>query len=206
VFGPDGRALIVTQKVASTIGFTLDVFLVGGDGRASHVLPNRSVGTRPFAATFDRDGHLFIVESGLPVMNNSAVSSYNLDSSTGALSPLSQSIKDGQTDGCWVVITKDQQYGYTANFLSGTISSFYFGPYGTARLINGTAASAGADSQPTDLAFSADGQYLYNLLRGTGGVAAYRVEAYGSSLTPLGVFGVGGGLPVRNGASGLAAY
>jgi len=207
VFSPDGRALIVTQKVASTIGFTIDVFLIGADGRPSKALPNHSVGTRPFSATFDRDGHLFVVQSGLPFLNNSGVSSYTLDSSTGALSPLSQSVQDGQTDGCWVVMTKDQQqYGYTANFVSGTIASFYFGPNGAVRLINGVAGSqGGADSEPVDLAFSADSHYLYNLLRGTGGVAAYRVEVNGS-LTPLGIFGVGGGLPVNNGASGLAAY
>lgn len=204
-FSPDGRALVVTQKVASTIGFTLDVFLVGADGRPSQAVANQSVGTRPFSATFDRDGRLFVVESGLPLMNNTAVSSYSLNVSAGTLSPISQSVKNGQTDGCWVVITNDQQYGYTANFASGTISSFYFGPFGTVRLINGAAGFSGADSQPTDLAFSADNHYLYNLLRGTGGVAAYRVEVNGS-LTPLGIFGVGGGLPVRDGASGLAAY
>ncbi len=205
VFSPNGRALIVTQKVASTTGFTLDVFLVGADGRPSQALPNHSVGTRPFAATFNRGGRLFVVESGLPVMNNSAVSSYSLNLSTGALSPDSQSIKDGQTDGCWVVISKDQRHGYTANFLSGTIASFDFGPDGAVHLLNGAAGSAGDKSQPTDLAFSTDNHYLYNLLRGTGGVSAYRVEGNGS-LAPLGVFGVGGGLPVGNGASGLAAY
>ncbi len=205
VFSPDDRALVVTQKVASTIGFTLDVFLVGADGRPSEALPNQASGTRPFAATFDRDGHLFVVESGLPVMNNSAVSSYTLNTATGALSPLSRSVKDGQTDGCWVVITKDQRYGYTANFASGTIASFSFGPSGNVRLIKGKAAFSGIRSQPTDLAFSADDNYLYNLLRGTGGVAAYRIETNGS-LTSLGTFGVGGGLPVADGASGLAAY
>ncbi len=41
--------------------------------------------------------------------------------------------------------------------------------------------------------------------RGTAGFAGFRVEGNGS-LTALGIFGVGGGLPVADGASGLAAY
>jgi 6-phosphogluconolactonase len=60
-------------------------------------------------------------------------------------------------------------------------------------------------SQPTDLAFDVDTKYIYNLLRGTGAVSGFRVESDGS-LTSLGLFGVGGGLPVFDGASGLAAY
>ncbi len=72
-------------------------------------------------------------------------------------------------------------------------------------MINGTAAFTGTDSQPTDLAFSADTGFLYNLLRGTGGVVAFRIRPDGS-LARLGLFGVGQGLPVADGASGLAAY
>jgi hypothetical protein len=50
---------------------------------------------------------------------------------------------------------------------------------------------------------NADGHYLYQLLRGTGAVAAFRIEANGA-LTSLGV--ATGGLPVADGVSGLAAY
>ncbi len=54
-----------------------------------------------------------------------------------------------------------------------------------------------------DSALSEDGRYLYQLLRGTGAVTALRIDA-GGSLIPLGT--VVGGLPVSDGASGLAAY
>jgi 6-phosphogluconolactonase (cycloisomerase 2 family) len=115
------------------------------------------------------------------------------------------SAKNGQTDGCWIVITNDQQFAYTANFINGTISSYRLGPNGSATLVNATAGFSGADSNVTDLDFSADGRYLYNLLRGTGAVAAYRVEADGS-LTQLGIFTAGSSLVPGNGPSGLAAY
>ena len=200
-FSPDGRLLVVTHKVGSQI----DVFRVGADGLPTDPVPNPSAGPRPFAAAFARDGRLVVIESGLPIMKNAGVSVYRVDSASGGMSVITGSAKNGQTDGCWVVITNDQQYVFTANFVSGTISSYRLRADGFAGLINGAAASQGDMSQPTDLGLSSDSRYLYNLLRGTGGVSAFRVEADGA-LTSLGVFGVNAGLPVANGASGLAAY
>ncbi|CAN5643609.1 hypothetical protein BH18VER1_BH18VER1_15460 [soil metagenome] len=72
-------------------------------------------------------------------------------------------------------------------------------------LLNQAAADTGLLSQPTDLAFSDGNGFLYNLLRGTGGVAGFRVTSSGA-LAPLGTYGVGKGLPIANGASGLVAY
>lgn len=74
---------------------------------------------------------------------------------------------------------------------------------GALTLLNGAAASFGAASQPVDSSLSADGRFLYQLLRGTGAVAALRVGNDGS-LTSLGT--ITGSLPVADGASGLAAY
>lgn len=77
---------------------------------------------------------------------------------------------------------------------------------GTTTLVNAAAGSTGPASNVTDLDFSADGLYLYNLLRGTGAVSGYRVEANGS-LTALGTFGAGAGALVPSeGPAGLAAY
>ncbi len=70
-------------------------------------------------------------------------------------------------------------------------------------LFNGSAAFLGALSQPVDISLSADGRYLYQMLRGIGAVAAFRIEG-GGTLAPLGV--LVGGLPVNDGISGLAAY
>ena len=55
-----------------------------------------------------------------------------------------------------------------------------------------------------DLALSADSRFLYLLMRGPGRVAAFRIQNDGG-LQPLGTAG-GGGLPVNDGASGLAAF
>jgi len=199
-FSPNGRSIVVTGKVGSI----LDVFKVRADGRLSEAVQNRSAGRRPFAEAFRKDGRLLVVESGLPFEHNASVSSYDLDTNVG-LSVITASAKNGQTDGCWIVITDDQTYAFTANFSSGTISSYLLHDNGRVELLNGAAAFTGLPSQPTDLALSTGSKYLYNLLRGTGGVSAFRVNADGS-LDRLGVFGVGHGLPRANGASGLAAY
>ncbi len=110
---------------------------------------------------------------------------------------------NGQTDSCRVVITKDQRFAFTANFGTGTISSYRIDPSGAVSLLAAVAASTGATSQPVDLSLSADGRFLFLLLRGAGGVASFQIEASGA-LTSKGI--VIGGLPVDDGASGLASY
>jgi 6-phosphogluconolactonase (cycloisomerase 2 family) len=151
---------------------------------------------------FRSDGKLVAVESFNAAMGLSAASSYQLNAD-GTISVISGSVANGQTDVCWVLITNDGRYAYTSNFGSGTISSYRFDASGALTLIDGAAASLGNTTQPVDSDLSGDGRFLYQLLRGAGAVAAFRIENNGS-LTALGV--VAGGLPVNDGASGLAAY
>lgn len=204
-FSPDGRALVVTNKVGST----LDVFAVGADGQASAspMTTSASSGVRPFAATFFKD-FLYVIESGLPSLKNAALSTYRLNGGAApSLTAVTKAERNEQTNGCWVVVTPDGKWAYTANFVSGSISSYGLDGNGTASLLNGTAALPGGEgSQPVDLALSSDGRYLYNLLRGSGAVAGYEIQQDGSLKQVGGLFGKGMGLPVMDGASGLAGY
>lgn len=109
----------------------------------------------------------------------------------------------GRRDAGWQVGV------YTANFASGSISSYGLdgGDNGTATLLNGTAAlPGGKGSQPVDLVLSSDGRYLYNLLRGNGAVTGYEIQQDGSLKQVGGLVGKGMGLPAMDGASGLAGY
>ena len=204
-FSPDGRVVLVTQKTTNVLltpENAIDAFTIGPDGYASAMpVRNASFGLRPFSLAF-RDDNVVVVEAFNAMPGLSAASSYLLNPD-GTLAVISGSVANGQTDVCWVVVTNDGQFAFTANFGSGTISSYAFDPSGMLTLLDGDAAFLGAMSQPVDISLSADGEYLYQLLRGTGAVAAFRVETDGS-LTPLGL--VAGGLPVADGASGLAAY
>ena len=205
-FSPDGRVLVVTQKSVQ-LGvpagpFVIDTFTVGPDGLASEAHPQKSFGRRPFAVAFRQNGKMIAVESHNPFPHQAAASSYTVDSNTGDIDVITGSEGNGQTDSCWVLLSKDERYAFTANFASGTISSFRFHSNGKVELINGAAARLGNTSEPTDIRISADGRFFYVLLRGTGAVSAFRVGE-NARLIPLGVVG---GLPANTGASGLAAY
>lgn len=205
-FSPDGQVLLVPHKTTNVLltpQNAIDAFTVGADGYASAApIRNASFGLRPFSLAFRDDGKVVVVESFNAAPDLSAASSYQLNPD-GTITIISGSVQNGQTDTCWVVITNDGRFAFTANFGSGTISSYSLAPSGALTLLNGRAAFLGATSQPVDLSLSADGQYLYQLLRGTGAVAAFRIRANGS-LRRLGV--IVGGLPVADGASGLASY
>lgn len=205
-FSPNGRLLVVPHKgtdLLLTPPNAIDVFTVDANGYASaEPIRNASVGLRPFALAFRKDGKLAMIEAVNGGANLSTASSYQLNAD-GTLKVISASVPNGQTDSCWLELSKDERYAFTANFSSGTISSYNFEPSGALTLIKGAAAFLGEASEPVDLSLSADGRYLYQLLRGPGAVAAFRIEK-GAELTPLGV--IAGGLPVGDGVSGLAAY
>jgi len=191
-----------TTNVLLNPANAIDAFTVAGNGLASATpRRNASFGLRPFSLAYRADGSIIVVESFNAAPNASAISSYR-SAAGGRMNVVDGSVANGQTDACWVVITGDGRYAFVANFGSGTISSYRFNADEDLRLVNGAAASTGAMSQPVDLALSSDSKYLYLLLRGTGAVASYRID--GGTLRPLGV--VTGGLPVADGASGLASY
>jgi 6-phosphogluconolactonase (cycloisomerase 2 family) len=206
-FSPDGKLLVVPHKTTNVLltpQNAIDVFRVKSDGSTS-ALPKReaSHGLRPFSLAFRSDSELVVTEAFNAAPGASAVSSYRV-SSAGDLNVISGSVANRQTDACWVVITEDDRYAFVANFGSGTISSYEFTPNGAVRLLAGNAASLGITSQPVDLDLAAKSRYVYLLLRGTGGVAAFKVQDDGS-LNRKGPI-VTGGLPVADGASGLAVY
>lgn len=205
-FSPDGHFIPVTHKTTNVLlnpQNVIDRFTIGADGLArAKPVANASYGIRPFSLAFRDNGKLVVVESHNALHNRSEASSYQTyqDARTSVISAF---VPNGKTDVCWGVISKDQRYAFTANFGSGTISSYRFAESGALSLINGQAAFFGAMSQPVDLAQSNNGRFLYQLLRGAGGVAAMRIEDNGR-LTPLGI--TVGGLPADAGISGLAAY
>ncbi|KAK4501498.1 hypothetical protein PRZ48_007307 [Zasmidium cellare] len=195
LFAPDGKSVVVTNKVGST----LDYFSIDSAGNAHGPTTSPSSGQRPFAAWYTKAGKLLVVNSGLPIMMNSGVSTYNVEPS-GMLAPITKIAKDKQTDGCWIVSTKDDKYAYTANFISGTISSFKLGYDGSATVLEDVAVNQGNNSNPVDLSMSRDGKYLYNLLRGTGAITGHAIQSDGS-LKSIGIFGEGGALPAMFGVS-----
>jgi 6-phosphogluconolactonase len=199
-FTRDGRFLLVVHRTAP--GF--DVFPVNRDGSLAAAVFSPSVGTAPFGFDITARGHVVVSEPGpnTPGREQSA-SSYDLQPD-GRLRAVSSGIRSLQAAPCWVVITKDGRFAYTANAGSGSISGYAVDSDGSLRLITpgGGTGVTGAGTTPLDMDVSRDSRFLYVIEGGTGNVMGFSIGRNGS-LTPMA--DVAPPLPVR-GRGGLAAF
>lgn len=126
-----------------------------------------------------------------------AVSSYSVEDE-GAISPATGSLGNQQTSPCWLTLSKNGRYAYTANTGSGTVSAYKVGHEGALTLINGVAGVTGEGTRPADLAVSKNGHFLYVRNGGTGTISAFQVQSDGALVS----LGTTGALP--NGSTGIA--
>ena len=187
-FSPDGSVLVVTEKGTAT----LDTFAVT-DGRAQAGVSSPSAGATPFGFAFDGLGRAFVSEAA------GSASSYAIDASGAQV--ITGAAATHQGAPCWLVVTTDGRFAYTANAGGATISGFSIAANGALTLLDPTGATAalGAGAHPLDEAVSSDGRFLYVLVDGRHTIAGFRIESDGS-LGPLGEVGT---LPP--GAIGLAS-
>jgi 6-phosphogluconolactonase len=206
-FTPDGRKLVVSIKDGPT-----NALVPGADptgpGRVlvfdvDAGLPSKKFvrtdfdNRGPFGFGFDRRGDLTVAEfvgggaeDGHPT---GAAGTYRIERD-GRLTPISKAVGDHQVDTCWVV--NNGHYAFGANYTSGTISSWKIGSDGSLTLLHEVAGTTrkptnSQGSTPLDLGISPDGRFLYDVLPGSGKVAAWKIGADGG-LTKVGEFG---GLP-----------
>lgn len=187
-FSPDGSLLAVTEKASQTI----DVYPVGGDGVAGSPVVSPSAGATPFGFDFDNRGHLLVSEAG------GSASSYSV-ASTG-VTAISGAVPTHQGAPCWLVVSKNGRFAYTANAAAGTISGFAIAADGSLSLLDpsGASTSLGAGSHPLDEAISGNGQFLYDLADGAHRIDAFRIADDGSLTTA-------GSIAVPAGVAGIAA-
>jgi 6-phosphogluconolactonase (cycloisomerase 2 family) len=172
-FSPDGGLLVVTEKATNLI----DTFVVDRDGRASGPATHASSGATPFGFAFSKRGDLVVSEAnGVP--GGSAASSYDLDDE-GNVQVVSGSVATNQGAACWVVITKNGRYAYTANAASGSISGFRLGRDGSLSLLNADGRTGVTGDNPSDMALSQNSQFLYVRIGRTGSIAGFEVQADG---------------------------
>jgi 6-phosphogluconolactonase len=176
---PNGRTLVVTEKVANTI----DTFAVHA-GYAGQATPHASSGTVPYGFDFDRRGTLVVSEAA-----TGSASSYRV---APGFENVTEALSDTQAAACWLVVSGD--YAWVVNAASSSVSSYRIGNDGSLVLVDATAATTGAG--PTDAAVSPDGSSLHVRMSG-GSVSSYRIGAHGS-LTSAGTafvapaFGIAG--------------
>jgi 6-phosphogluconolactonase (cycloisomerase 2 family) len=191
-FNPTGTVLVVTEKSTSKI----DTFLVNSEGVASTPNVQSSSGGTPFGFDFTPSGTLIVSEAAGGLSGTSAVSSYTI-SDSGSLTTLSASIPDTQQAACWLIVTGNGQFAYTANAHSTTISSYTIAGNGKISLLKAKATTVGGTD--LDMALARNSKFLYVFDNSDHAIVAYEVHADGS-LTWLQTTN---GIPA--GADGLAA-
>lgn len=181
---PDGRALVVTERVSNR----LETLPLRG-GRIGAPIVTASAGAVPFGFAFSPRGALVVSEAGA-----STVSSYRLGAD---LTPraITAALPVGPGAACWVAITDDGRFAYTGNG-SGSISGFAIGRDGALKALTADGLTALAPG-PNDLAIA--GRYLYAVNPGAGAVTAYRILGDGRLVEQPGATDLGAGL------QGLAA-
>jgi 6-phosphogluconolactonase len=194
-FSPDGSLLLVAERATQII----DAYQVGADGRASGPVINHSSGAVPFGFAFGMRDQVFFSEAGGGQNGLSAASSYRVDAN-GNLTVVSGSAPTYQGAACWLVVTSDGRYAYTANAASNSISGFAIGIDGSLSLITPDGRTGTTGAGATDMALSVSSQFLYVRNSRAGTISGFALQADGS-LEPLGEVN---GLPA--GSAGLAAY
>jgi len=207
LFTPDGNQLVVTVKGPNSIY----VFPVDADGTAGAPMVTQAPGPALptyFGFAFDPRGHMILsdtfgLETSITAAPGGTVSSFTI-TQAGALNEISADIGDAGIGACWVVLEPvTGRYVYVSNSLSNSLSSYSVSGNGSLTLL---AANAAAANGPNDLAVAAEGgaSFFYVLESYTGTVKAWSVNHANGSLTLLQT--PVSGLPVNDGAEGLAAY
>ncbi len=195
-FNADGDRLIVSEKGTNKLG----VYDVNGNGVAAPGIFSASAGQTPFGFAL-RDNDIIVSEAFGGAANASTASSYRIGE-YGPASVISAAVQTTETAACWVAVTGNGRFAYTANTGSGTVTGFAVSKRGELSILdaNGETAVFGAGTAPADLAMSENSHFLYVRNGGNRTIGVARVHADGS-LTVLG--GGVSGLPA--GTVGLAA-
>jgi hypothetical protein len=168
---------------------------VARDGSLSAPIVTPSSGAVPFGFAFDRRDHLIVSEAAA-----SAASSYRFDERGPAVPHLvSASVPNTQAAACWVVITPNGKFAYTANAGTSSLSSYRIDRTGRLTLSNPVAGSTGANAGATDMAMPPSGRQLYAIAPKAMQIVSFTVNVDGN-LSPT---GAAAGLPA--GFAGLAA-
>ena len=109
-------------------------------------------------------------------------------------------IMTGQRAACWAILTPDGRFGYVTNAGTGNISGVAITRRGAATLLDADGITAVTGGNPTDMAMSDDGSYLYVRVAALNQIAIFKIGRNGS-LSPLPAFA---GTP--DGLAGLAGF
>ncbi|HEX2911911.1 MAG TPA: beta-propeller fold lactonase family protein [Chloroflexia bacterium] len=195
-FSPNGKVLVVTEKVTNKI----DTYSVDENGQATGPNVFNAAGVTPFGFAFDGNNRIIVSEAFGGAAGKSATSSYDV-SANGDLQVVSASAPTYQTAACWIVVSKDGKYAYAANAGSSSVTGYKVAASSELTLVNadGLTGYTGPSTNPTDEAISKDGKFIYVLNSGATKIAAFQTLNNGH----LAIIDGASGFP--SGTVGLAA-
>ncbi len=166
-FSPDGKYLIVSEKNTNN----LTIFSIDGQGKPGEPYAQKSNGTTPFGASFTAHGIFLVTEAFGGAPGEGAVTSYKIKD--GKLKVISGSVGTHQTASCWVELSEDDAYAYTANTPDGTISSYRVGKDGMLTLLE----SIDGETEPGAFVLDAEiaGDYLYQVANTLEEIAIFKI-------------------------------
>ena len=174
-FDKTGEVVIVDEQQSDVI----TTYTRQPDGTLSGPTAQQTTGNGPFGLTFTQRNQLLTTENFGALPGQGSLAAYDIDERTGTLTPLGPTVRNGQSDTCWVAITEDNRFAFTSSFGDdGGISSYRVQPDATLTLLNTQAATVGSGS--SDVALSADSLYLYVKNTVLGNVTAFRIESDGA--------------------------
>ncbi|WP_043636263.1 lactonase family protein [Nonomuraea candida] len=197
-FTPDGRTLVVTERIASLSGQgagkgAIATFEVRYDGSLGRKRMHEPSGAGPFGFTFTRDGKLITSEQngGLGNPGGGHAAAYEINGDR-TLKQINGSVANRQTDSCWVVVTDDQRYAFVSSpFDDGIISTYRLAADGSLSLLHPvSSARDGKDSKnddlpqgATDISLSRDTKFLYQLNSFEGSLYVFAVNGQNGLLS-----------------------
>ena len=135
-----------------------------------------SEGAVPFSLDFSKNGTAIIAEAA------GSLSSYNYVGNN-RLRNISSAVINGEAATCWVQVGRNN-FVFTTNTLSGTISTYKISRNGKLQLVDPIAAE-GLDL-PTDFALSRNGRFLSVIESGAGTLRSFLVNPNTGDLTDVG--------------------
>jgi len=189
-FSSDGDVLVITERATSK----LTSFTVRRDGSLSGKTVTSSSGATPFGFAFTKRDFLIVSEAPA-----STVSSYRFNEHSATPRLVTASLPNGQGAACWIAVTPNGRFAFSANAATSSVSSFNVAANGQLSLIVGAAGLTGPNAGAVDMAVSPDGEQLHVFANRGLQIVSFTITPAGT-LQPLGSVG---GMPT--GSAGLAA-
>lgn len=189
-FSDDGDVLVVSERNTQR----LTSYLVGRDGTLTQKTVTPSSGAVPFGFAFNKRDVLIVSEAA-----GSSMSSYRFNERSAAPIVATPSLANGQGAACWVAVTPDGKFAFSANAATSNVSSFSVARNGQLTLVAGNAGVTGPNAGALDMAVTPDGNQLHVFAPRGLQIVSFTITP-GGTLVPLGAVG---GMPA--GSAGLAA-